>query len=306
MMRLYRIILLLTTCIGLAIPLPAAKAADPVVLPHVPAYNWYHGCGPTAAASVIGYYDLHGYDNLLEASGWAAVRLTENVKELISSTAHNDKYDPTPDDAGLPDPPDTSIADFFETSVDPLDYGWSNIGKASTVFENYAAHYGYTFEAEVWFPPDQPWYPLTWEELVIEIDAGRPMMFLVNTSVAGVSDHFVPVIGYWEQDTGGRYFGIYPVDSLYTGDPADEEPETVVWKEFKGGDDPWSIQKVVVIRPQSPPTDFPGALSDAVLSLQVQAGMAPPVDYFPDVDRNGRFDLRETIYILQRISEKRP
>ena len=30
------------------------------LLDDVPAYNWYHGCGPTAAASVLAYYDVHG------------------------------------------------------------------------------------------------------------------------------------------------------------------------------------------------------------------------------------------------------
>ena len=39
----------------------------PVLLENVPAYDWYHGCGPTAAASIIGYYDMQGYSNLFDA-----------------------------------------------------------------------------------------------------------------------------------------------------------------------------------------------------------------------------------------------
>jgi hypothetical protein len=91
------------------------------VLDEVPAYNWYHGCGPTASASVIGYYDLHGYPQLFDAQGWDAVRLTENVQDQISSPQHNAKYDSTPDDLTLPVPPPTSLADFMHTSL--LDFG---------------------------------------------------------------------------------------------------------------------------------------------------------------------------------------
>ncbi len=84
--------------------------AMPVFIQDIPAYNWYHGCGPTAAASVLAYWDLHGYSNLFTASG-NDLYLTANVQDQISSPAHNAKYDPDPDVSSLPVPPKTSIAD---------------------------------------------------------------------------------------------------------------------------------------------------------------------------------------------------
>jgi Ca2+-binding RTX toxin-like protein len=33
-----------------------AASSGPVLLDEVPSFQWYHGCGPTAAASVLGYY----------------------------------------------------------------------------------------------------------------------------------------------------------------------------------------------------------------------------------------------------------
>ena len=81
--------LVMTACfLGLFV---FASNAWAVVLSNVPAYNWYHGCTPTAVGSVMGYWDLHGYDNLFSASGWAAVSQTVNVQDQISSPAHNAK-----------------------------------------------------------------------------------------------------------------------------------------------------------------------------------------------------------------------
>jgi len=82
-------------CQSVSTPLGLGTAyRAPVSLSNVPAYNWYHGCGPTAAASIMGYYDVHGYSNLFDASGWDAVKQTANVQDQISSPAHNAKYDP--------------------------------------------------------------------------------------------------------------------------------------------------------------------------------------------------------------------
>ncbi len=159
---------------------------------NVPAYSWYHGCGPTAAASVLGYWDLHGMDNLFDASGWADVSLTMNVQEQISSAAHNAKYDPSPDNPNLPIPPDTSIADFFRTSEDGLGYGWSYLSYAVTAFEGYGAYRGY--EINAWNVSCGSQFG--WSDLVTEIDNGRPMMFLVDTDGNNSTDHFIPVLGY--------------------------------------------------------------------------------------------------------------
>lgn len=171
---------------------------------NVPAYNWYHGCGPTAAASVMGYYDLRGYDNLFEAGGWEDVRLTENVKDEISSPEHNAKYDPDPDNSTLPEPPDTSIADFFHTSEDQP-YGWSWLSDAPNAFTGFAAYKGYTD----WTARNIGFDDFGLEDLITEIDQGRPLMFLVDTDGNNASDHFVPVFGYDNETDEFAYYSTW-------------------------------------------------------------------------------------------------
>jgi len=43
-----------------ALCVAGSASATPVVLSNAPANDWYPGCTPTAAGSVMGYYDLHG------------------------------------------------------------------------------------------------------------------------------------------------------------------------------------------------------------------------------------------------------
>jgi hypothetical protein len=72
----------------------------------------------------------------------------------------------------------------------------------------------------------------TWQDLVSEVGAGRPMMFLVDTDGNGGTDHFVPVFGYDDRGTGGKYYGCYDTWS---------EGETVKWYRFQGMGQPWGV-----------------------------------------------------------------
>jgi hypothetical protein len=200
----------------------------PVNLSNVPAYNWYHGCGPTAAASIIGYYDLHGYDNLFTASGWDAVKLTANVQDQISSPAHNAKYDPSPDvsDAILPVPPKTSIADWFRTSVNQ-GYGWSHLSDAvgpHGAFQGYATYRGYRCTTSFEYVSDSS--STEWSDFVNEINAGRPAMFLVDATGDGNTDHFVPVFGYEDRGAGGKWYECYTTW-------AEDEAASTAWYEYR-------------------------------------------------------------------------
>jgi hypothetical protein len=206
----------------------------------VPAYFWYHGCGPTAAASVIGFWDLHGFPNLFDASG-ADVFLTSQVQDQISSPAHNAKYDPTPDLPG-PIPAYTSIADWFQTSVDPSYFGWSYLSEANAAFEGYAAYRGYAFDA---MTVD---FGGLWDGLVREIDAGHPFLGLVDTNGDGSTDHFVPVLGYDDRGAGGRYYGLYTTW---------DESETIEWEPFLPLGHPWGIGYATFVTPLSPPASVP-------------------------------------------------
>ena len=299
---------LLAICIGGA----HQGHAGQVVLPNVPAYAWYHGCAPTAAASIMGYWDLHGFDGLMDASGWAAVKELDNVKEQVSSTAHNAKYDPYPDAAGDP-PPDTSLADFFHTSEDDLGFGWSyfNTSVVNAVFKTYPQIRGYPGFITDNYPDSYVGYwtfgsqtvTYNWNWLKEQIDAGRPMMFLVQTSHAGVSDHFVPVVGYDEQDPGDSaqwYYGVYTVQN--------DESETVAWFQFKAstGDNDWGVKIMITIKPDMSLVDTLG-LSDVIKVCQSSAGIgAPGITFHHDRNKDGRVDTADAIALLQEIAGLRP
>jgi len=190
----------------------------PVVLDGVPAYNWYHGCGPTAVASVLGYWDLRGYPKFLDAEGWDQVRFTWEVRDHIASPAHEAKYGPTPDNPNLPHPAPDSLAGFLGTSLDPLGYGWTWLSQMEPGIEGYASFRGH--EVDAW----SAWVgTIGWEDIVHEIDAGRPMVFLVDTEGDGITDHFVPILGYDDRGEEGLWYGAYTTWS---------EEEAVEWFAF--------------------------------------------------------------------------
>lgn len=205
-----------------------------VSISDLPAYDWYHGCGPTAAASIIGYYDLHGYDSLFDASGWDEVRLTSNVQDEISSLEHNTMYDPDPDLPGTP-PPDTSIADFFHTSENKP-YGWSWLSDSDDAFEGYANYKGYS-DWNAWY---ERYDSFTWDDLTTQIDNNNPVMFLVDRDANGATDHFVPVLAY-NDDT--REYGCYTTWS---------ESETISWHDFQGMGNNWGVGYAICVEPGAP------------------------------------------------------
>lgn len=216
----------------------ASPAAN--FLTTVPAYNWYNGCGPTAAASVLGYWDSFGFSNLFDAGG-EDLYLTANVQDEISSPEHNAKYNPTPDDPTLPEPAFNSIADWFQTSVDPLNFGWSYLSFADDAFTGYAGSKGYQFEAFNQRFSNQPSEEsFGWNDLMSEIDASRPLMFLVDTDSNGGTDHFVPVLGYDDRGDEGQYYGLYTTWS---------EEESVLWKPFQELGNPWGVGYATFVRP---------------------------------------------------------
>jgi hypothetical protein len=228
-----------------------AAATGRHLLDHVPAYSWYHGCGPTAVASILGYWDLLGYENYFGASGWDQVRYTANVQDEISSPAHNAKYDPTPDNASLPVPSMTSIADFLHTSQDPLGYGWTYLSEIAPGMEAYANSRGEPLDA--W---SVSFDSATWQALVREIDAGRPSVFLVDTNGDAVTDHFVPVLGYEDRGAAGLWYGAYTTWS---------EDETVSWFPFRPMADgtSWGVGYATFVDQQPGPAQLPGPIDHA-------------------------------------------
>jgi len=187
---------------GPAVPTDAGELAaggNATVLADVPSYIWYHGCGPTAIGMIIGYWDAHGFGNLIPGSNdWDANR--QAIKDAIASPGHIYDYVPTPDRVPTPEDPyhaDDCIADFCGCSRNPLEHGWSCFSKQDDGFRDYAEYCGYAGSIA-----QNVYYSSLWDSFVAAIDAGEPVEFLVDTDGSGGTDHFIAAIGY--DDTPGQ------------------------------------------------------------------------------------------------------
>jgi len=114
-------------------------------IPNDADYKWWHGCSPTSAGMLMGYYDRNGYegqayDNLVPGGvAEASTFGTENymVNNIIASQGHIDDfykggYANSGDDVSAPFHEFNCLADFMGTSQDA--YGNSN---GSTSFYNW-------------------------------------------------------------------------------------------------------------------------------------------------------------------------
>lgn len=299
------------------VPPPSVKLKTPdkvvlkdtdKVISEVPGYLWRHGCGPTSIGMVIGYYDTHGYSNLIPGD---AATQTGDVNQAIasqnnvSSPRHYEDY-ALPMDSGTPniledksEPPtgdehkDDCMADFMHTSwsVDNNRYGWSwsnMIGPAFTDYVNLVAS-EYLPSYENYYPSK----PITWSVLTTQIGATKPMVFLVDTDGDGYTDHFVTVVGF--RDT----LGYQEYACLDTWSPATE----IRWERFrplKNGD-PWGVwggtSFALSAPPETPtPTPTPGpwiVLIDYLLGRPDSPGT--------DSNTDGWIDIGDVIHMI--ISE---
>ena len=189
----------------------------------VPFYSWWDGCGPTAVGMVVGYWDAHGYDQLIPGDAGTPQDQTTNpaVDQAISShstgagaQSYEDYAEPLDspstgllDDMSSNDPEDAHasdcIADFMHTSwsVDGNYYGWSYNYMIGPAFVGYVDHVDPDHG-----PSSHSYYmgsTLTWTRVKQQIDSGHPMVFLVDSDGDGQTDHFVTVIGY--NDTNHEY-----------------------------------------------------------------------------------------------------
>ena len=237
-----------------------ADAGDPAggasgtgtVISDVPAYYWYRGCGPTSAGMVIGYWDGHGYSDLVVGDAQAQ---NTNVNTMIASPEHYADYVAPVDNTGtgiLADKSSTggahennSVADWMKTSWSARAnyYGWSRYSDMDDGLEGYARSMGYA-DADAW---NETWGAFTWSDLVGEIDAGRPMLFLVDTDGNGGTDHIITAIGYdattnqyaahntWDYSThwysfaqisSGQPWGIYGATFFNPGTADQPTPDT--------------------------------------------------------------------------------
>lgn len=184
-------------------------SAAPVIISDVPAYEWRHGCGPTAAGMVVGYWDGEGCGWLVPGD---ASSQTPSVDEMIASEGPASNYsdyclpidiypDLFPDNS---EPPagdehwDECVADYMKTSQSwhQNRYGWSWFSHVGPAMENYV--YGLGQGGYLAVADNLYWWDssLNWDSFRAEIDARRPLVLLVDTDADGSTDHFVPAIGY--------------------------------------------------------------------------------------------------------------
>jgi hypothetical protein len=166
---------------------------------------------------VIGYYDGRGYDSLIAgdasietAAVDQAIASGGNSSAPVSPEQHYEDYarpqdhypNPLPDDyitQGRTPHQDNCIADFMKTSRSnhpsgPNYYGWNWSSDVKPAFEDYVARVAPYYSAmSIEYAMGST---LTFNLIKAEIDAGRPMVFLVDSNQDGETDHFVPVIGY--------------------------------------------------------------------------------------------------------------
>jgi hypothetical protein len=196
-----------------------AVAATGETVLSVPAYLWRDGCAPTSTGMVLGYWDGHGFPDLVPGD---ASTDTAAAYQLVAShgaagaQGHYEDYSLPQDDgsAVLADKSEEpagdehvsdSVADFMHTSfsVEGLAYGWSWTNMVGPAFVDYAELHltGVTASyADLYYGESGMW-ALTFARLQQEIDAGRPMVLCVDCNGDGTVDHAVTGIGY--RETGG-------------------------------------------------------------------------------------------------------
>ena len=215
---------------------PTAPGGSSKAIAGVPGYSWTHGCGPTAVGMVVGYYDGMGFPDLYPGDAFTQTAEVNQGMASIGSGVrgsgeqrHFENYSLPFDSAG-PDPipdssetypvdchADDSIADFMQTSWSSEGnlYGWSWSSRIIPAFASYVALKNPVYVQTLRQYPMQTG-ALTWEVLTQEIDANRPMVFLVDTDGNGGTDHFVTIVAY--SDGPPRQYGCldtwYPYEEV--------------------------------------------------------------------------------------------
>jgi hypothetical protein len=225
---------------------------DTTLIQKVPSYLWYHGCGPTAAGMVIGYWDGQGYEDLVE--GNASYQTKDVNKSIASQGNYVDyclpiDYYPDPISPDKSEPPigdehdDNCLADFMKTSQSFYSnyYGWSWFKHVNVSLLGYINWTNPEYDVTV---NNLRWGDLTWNNFRTEIDAGNPVVLLVDTDGNGWTDHFITAIGYDDSQNYACY-NTWDTD--------------IHWYEFAeiSYGQPWGIYGATFCSFQNNPPDLP-------------------------------------------------
>ena len=220
-----------------------AGGAGVKLISGVPCYFWYNGCGPTSSGMIIGYWDAHGYSNLIPGSNdWVANE--QAVKDMIASPGHIRDYVPTRNRTPTPEDPwhaNDCVADWFQCSKNPDNYGWAYFSYADDSLRDYAIYRGYTTSAVY----NLMYASSLWDTFTAAIDNNHPVEFLVDSDGNGSTDHFVAAVGY--DNTPGAYrYACW--DTWYA---------TVRWCDYKAlGGGAWGVYGGTFFNPAPEPASL--------------------------------------------------
>jgi autotransporter-associated beta strand protein len=199
--HLFQSIACLAAMLLAAVPVAAAQ----IVLWDVPNYDWHHGCSPTAGAMVLGYWDAHGYPNLIPGSSSLYLNRSA-IEDAIASPEHVADYalyngvddstyvTPYKDKSELGGAhADNCLADFMGTSrsILGLTYGGTFVDHIGPGLEAYAMWRGYSLTAGGTWATNP-----AWSDFIKEIQFGRPVELGVDSDGDGNLDHSVAAMGY--------------------------------------------------------------------------------------------------------------
>lgn len=208
--------------------LPAAGGGDPLI-EDVPAYYWTCGCVTTAATMAVGYWDAHGFDNLIPGSNsW-----TENNQVIVNLMI----------DLGL-----NHCGIMF--GCGPGGGGGGTGSSPGQCFESWVRFKGYTENFTIGGIGGN--FTTQWNNYKTEIDAGRPVVLLVDCLGGwGYTNHGIIAIGYDDTNPAAPMYAMYNTWDF-----------SVHWVSFTrisdfyntGNSNPaWSIGSMEAIHPFFPP-----------------------------------------------------
>ncbi len=177
---------------------PQTVHAARITINDVPSYTWDTGCAPTAAAMILGYWDLHGYDNLFRATGWDTVKNTTNVSQHI----------------------DRSQAGSLGKLMGTNDKGQTLVHRIGDSILNFAVNAGYDFSSK---HVKNDWSTY-WADYLFQINLGNPVLLNVDSNNDGVVDHSVTGIGFEERGENDFWYGFY--------DTWEEDESKIQWQPF--------------------------------------------------------------------------
>ncbi len=192
----------------------ALAGAGEVLLAGVPAYIWHDGCAPTSLGMILGYWDAHGYPALIPGDAAAQTRWVDQAIASHGSEGaprHYEDYALPRESGGLllrdrsespagDEHANDSAADLMHTSrsADGLAYGWTWTDRVGPAFVHFVGLRlaQASANSEDYSVEDPESVTTMFSLLQNEIDAGRPMVFYVDSDGNGAIDHAVAAVGY--------------------------------------------------------------------------------------------------------------